>query len=192
MHVCIAENCRHSIRSCFFLAREYLPACAGQHHVQGRLKLLSFLVGLLCFDRRWLLIDDRTIGQRFLRRLMGHSYRSVLCQVRHRYALWIRTHLQPGIDMVELNRKARLLLRKHSFPLPRLRVSTRLPIRPSASFFCVVSGIAAVTFRAGTRKERLVLLKNVAVLLKNVAATLARRMHGSRAPKRHRRHEEKP
>ena len=140
-----AENCRHSIRSCFFLAREYLPACAGQHHVQGRLKLLSFLVGLLCFDRRWLLIDDRTIGQRFLRRLMRRSYRSVLCQVRHRYALWIRTHLQPGIDMVELNRKARLLLRKHSFPLPRLRASTRLPIRPSASFFYVVSGIAAVT-----------------------------------------------
>ena len=142
MHVCIAENCRHSIRSCFFLAREYLPACAGQHHVQGRLKLLSFLVGLLCFDRRWLLIDDRTIGQRFLRRLMRRSYRSVLCQVRHRYALWIRTHLQPGIDMVELNRKARLLLRKHSFPLPRLRASTRLPIRPSASFFYVVSGIS--------------------------------------------------
>ncbi|CAE7377320.1 unnamed protein product, partial [Symbiodinium sp. CCMP2456] len=26
-------------------------------------------------------------------------------EVRHRYALWIRAHLQPGIDMVELNRK---------------------------------------------------------------------------------------
>ena len=143
-HVCTAANCRHSTRSCFFLARDYLPARAGQRRVQGRLQLLSFLVVLLCFDRRWLLIDDRTIGQRFLRRLMRRSYCSVLCQVRHRYALWIRTHFQPGIDMVELNRKARPLLR-NLVPVPRLRASTRLPSRPSASFFYVVSGIAAVT-----------------------------------------------
>ena len=72
------------------------------------------------------------------------SGRPGYCQVRHRYAAWIRAHLGTGMDIFELNRKAGLLLRNKCMLL-RARASGKLPPRPSASSFYVVSGIAEAT-----------------------------------------------
>ena len=62
------------------------------------------------------------------------SGRPGYCQVRHRYAAWIRAHLGTGMDIFELNRKAGLLLRNKCMLL-RARASGKLPPRPSASSF---------------------------------------------------------